>query len=104
MSYTVSRRTNEIGIRVALGAKQSHIMWLVLRGALKLVLAGAVIGMGGAAALARLFSAVLFEVSPLDPVTFAGIPLFLFCVALLATYIPARRASRIDPLKALRFE
>jgi len=104
MSYTVSRRTNEIGIRVALGAKRSHIMWLVLRGALKLVLAGAVIGMGGAAALARLFSAVLFEVSPLDPVTFAGIPLFLFCVALLATYIPAQRASRIDPLKALRFE
>lgn len=104
MSYTVSRRTNEIGIRVALGAKRSHIMWLVLRGALKLVLAGTVIGMVGAAALARLFSAVLFEVSPLDPVTFAGIPLFLFCVALLATYIPARRASRIDPLNALRFE
>jgi putative ABC transport system permease protein len=104
MSYAVSRRTNEIGIRLALGAQRSHIMWLVLSAAMKLVLAGALIGIAGAAAISRLFLVVLFEVSPLDPVTFAGIPFFLLTVALVATYIPARRATRVDPLTTLRFE
>jgi putative ABC transport system permease protein len=104
MSYAVARRTSEIGIRMALGANRADISWLVARQALKLVLAGAAFGMAGAVALSRLLSTVLFEVSPLDPVTFLATPLFLVAVALLATWLPARHAARIDPLRALRFE
>ena len=104
MSYAVARRTSEIGIRMALGANRADISWLVVRRALKLVLAGASLGMAGAAVLSRLLSTVLFEVSPLDPVTFLATPLFLLTVALLATWLPARHAARIDPLRALRFE
>jgi putative ABC transport system permease protein len=104
MSYAVARRTSEIGIRMALGANRADISWLVVRRALKLVLAGATLGMAGAAVLSRLISTVLFEVSPLDPVTFLATPLFLLAVALLATWLPARHAARVDPLRALRFE
>jgi len=104
MSYAVARRTSEIGIRMALGANRADISWLVVRRALKLVLAGAALGMAGAAVLSRLISTVLFEVSPLDPVTFLATPLFLLAVALLATWLPARHAARVDPLRALRFE
>ena len=97
------RRTKEVGIRRALGAQQGDILRLVLRRALGLTLAGAVLGIGGALALTRVMKSLLFQVSATDPLTFAGITLLLILVALAASYIPARRATRIDPTAALRF-
>ena len=104
LSYAVSQRTKEIGIRLSLGASQRQIFWMVLRRGISLVLAGAAIGIAGAAASSRLLATVLFEISPLDPASFAAIPLIVIVVALIATCVPARRSTRVDPLAALRFE
>ena len=104
MAHGVARRTNEIGIRMALGARGGNIAWMVLRETLYLVLAGLVVGVPGALIGAKLISAQLFGMKPADPVTLVGAGVVLTLVALLAGYLPARRASRVNPLNALRYE
>ena len=104
MAHGVARRTNEIGIRMALGARGGNIAWMVLRETLLLVLAGLVIGVPAALLGARLVSTQLFGMSPTDPLTLIGAAVVLTTVALLAGYVPARRATKINPLVALRYE
>ncbi|HEU4933381.1 MAG TPA: ABC transporter permease [Pyrinomonadaceae bacterium] len=104
MAHGVARRTNEIGIRMALGARGGNIAWMILRETLYLVLAGLVIGVPAALIGAKLISAQLFGLKPTDPLTLVGACVVLTIVALLAGYVPARRASRVNPLKALRYE
>jgi predicted permease len=104
MAHGVARRTNEIGIRMALGARGGNIAWMVLRETLYLVLAGLVIGVPAALLGARLISSQLFGLSPTDPLTLIGAAGVLTVVAVLAGYLPARRASRVNPLTALRYE
>jgi putative ABC transport system permease protein len=104
MSYNVARHTREIGIRMALGAQTTHIHRLIIGRGAALALAGVLIGLGLALALTRLMSGLLFDVSATDPTTFAGITAVLFAAALVACYVPARRAVKVDPLVALRYE
>ena len=104
MSYLVSQRTGEIGIRMALGARPMDVLGLVVRKAMLLAGVGVVLGMAAATAATRLMSSLLFGVQARDPMVFAVAPLVLIAVAMLASYIPARRASRVDPLVALRME
>jgi putative ABC transport system permease protein len=104
MSYSVSQRRNEIGIRVALGASRSDVLLLIARQALLLALIGSVIGIVGALSLARLMASQLYGVRPTDPVTFISVAALLMIVSLAASYIPARRAMRVDPMVALRYE
>ena len=103
-SYTVAQRTQEIGIRMALGAQMSDVLSLMLRKAMSLVLVGAIIGIIGAYAVTRVMSNLLFGVTPTDLAIFVGVPLVLLLVALVACLIPARRATKVDPLIALRYE
>jgi putative ABC transport system permease protein len=102
MSYAVTARTNEIGIRMALGADRRHVLKLVVGQGMALALCGVGIGLAGALLLTRLMKTLLFGVSATDPVTFAGVSLLLFSIALLACYLPARKAAQVDPLVALR--
>jgi len=104
MSYFVSERTHEIGIRVALGALPSDVLSLIGKLGLKLTLIGVAIGVGLAIGLTRMIAGFLVGVKPTDPVTYAVVAVVLVSVALLACYIPARRASRVDPVVALRYE
>lgn len=104
MSYAVTQRTSEIGIRMALGAQQSQVLLLVQRQGLLLVLAGLVLGIAGALLLTRLMTSLLFRVAPFDPITFVTVAATLVAVSLLACHLPARRAARVDPLIALRYE
>ena len=104
ISYTVTQRTQEIGIRMALGAQMGQVLGLVVRHGLRLVGAGILMGLVAALSLARLLSAQFFQVSPFDPATLFLTSLMLLAVALLASYVPARRAAKIDPLEALRYE
>jgi putative ABC transport system permease protein len=104
MAHSVAQRTREIGIRAAVGARRSQILALVLKQAAVVTLAGVTLGAAGAAAVTRYLEAMLFGLTPLDPTTFVVVPLMLAAVATLASYIPARRATKIDPLIALRCE
>ncbi len=104
MSYTVTRRTREIGIRVAVGAQRQNVLWLVLRETLTLALLGIAIGIPSALAATRLIAKMLFGLSPTDVPTITVVSLLLLLVALFAGYLPARRASAIDPIVALRAE
>jgi putative ABC transport system permease protein len=102
ISFIVSERTHEIGIRLALGAQSGNILQLVLRQGLRLAIAGAVVGLVGSLFVSHLMAGLLYGVRPTDPLTFAGVALLLLGVALLACYIPARRATKVDPIVALR--
>ena len=104
ISYSVTRRTQEIGIRMALGADKHDVLWMVVSHGLKVAAAGAAIGITGALALTQFLTSLLYGVKPTDPLTFIGVSLILIAVALLACYIPARRAAKVDPIVALRYE
>ncbi len=101
-AYAVTQRTRELGLRMAIGARPAQVVGQLLRENLWLVIGGLVLGIAGAALATRALSSMLFGVSTLDVVTFAGAVLVLGAVAMLATYVPARRAARIDPMEALR--
>jgi len=104
LAYTVTRATSEIGIRMALGAERSEVVWLVLRGALRLLGFGVAVGIPAAWAASRLIGSILFGLTATDPPTLVGATLLLMMSALLAAFLPARRASRVDPMAALRHE
>ena len=104
ISYAVSQRTREIGIRMALGAQKQELRWMFVRSALALTGVGVVLGLGAAAAVARLMGALLFGVSPLDPFSFISVPLILATAAALASYVPASRVTAINPVDALKAE
>jgi putative ABC transport system permease protein len=104
MAYFVTQRTREIGVRIALGAQWRDVLKLILRSGMFLVTIGLTIGLAGALVLTRLMTTLLFEVSPTDPITFGAVALCVIAATLLACYIPARRAIKVDPLIALRYE
>jgi ABC-type antimicrobial peptide transport system permease subunit len=104
MSYTVSRRTREIGIRMALGAARGSVLWMVLREVAVMLSAGIVIGLPVAIGLSRFVESQLYGLSPTDPATLVLASTLLSGVAMLAGYVPARRATRVDPMLALRYE
>ena len=104
MAYSVTQRTQEIGVRMALGAGGNQVLWLILRRGLIQVAIGVTIGLTGAFFMSKALASLLVQITPRDPVTFAGISILLVLVAIAACVIPARRASRVDPLVALRTE
>ena len=102
LSYGITQRTHEIGIRMALGARAGHVLRMVVREAVLMVVLGILIGGAGALALSRVMTSLLFETSATDPVTFVVVVLVLGVVGAIAAYLPARRATQVDPLIALR--
>ncbi len=104
VSYAVTQRTQEIGIRMALGAQAGDILRLILKHGVVLVFSGVVIGIAGALALTRFLASLLFGVTPTDAVTFVIVSILFFLIATVASFIPARRATKVDPLTALRYE
>jgi putative ABC transport system permease protein len=104
MSYTVGQRTQEIGVRMALGAQMGNVRRMILGQTLRLTLVGVGIGLAGAFAVARFLASLLFGVGMYDPLTFLGVAMLLIAVSLAASYIPARRAMCVDPIVALRYE
>jgi len=102
MSYAVARRTHEIGIRVALGAEPGELVRMIVGQGTLIALSGAAVGLGGSLLLTRLMAGLLYGVAPRDPATLGGVCGLLIGVAALASYLPARRAARVDPLTALR--
>jgi putative ABC transport system permease protein len=104
VAYSVTQRTREIGIRVALGAERVDVLWLIILRTAKLALLGELIGFLLALGLTRFMASMLFGMHAADPLTLAGVALLLTSVALIACYVPARRAARVDPIVALRYE
>jgi putative ABC transport system permease protein len=104
MAYLVTQRSGEIGIRMALGARRADVFRLVARQGLTMAGAGVAVGLAASLAAAQVMETMLYGVKPRDPVIFATVPVLLIAVALIASYIPARRASKIDPMAALRME
>jgi putative ABC transport system permease protein len=104
IAYSVTQRTQELGIRIALGAQRRDVLRLVLGQGTRLTLFGLVLGIAAAIGITRLMASLLFDISATDPLTFAGVAALLAFVALLACFIPARRATRVDPIVALRYE
>jgi len=104
LSYEVSRRTREIGIRMALGAQRRGVLRMVVGQGIVLVITGAIVGVGVALAVTRYLKSMLYDIHANDPVTIAGVSILLTLVAVAACYIPARRATRVDPMVALRYE
>ena len=104
MSYSVVQRTNEIGIRLALGAQSRDVLLMIIKQGSKLIIVGLVIGLAGAFAATRVIASLLFGVTTKDPFTFVAAAVLLAIVALLACYVPAWRATKVDPLEALRYE
>jgi putative ABC transport system permease protein len=104
ISYVVSQRTREIGVRMALGARERQVSGVVLKQGLVLAGSGVAVGLIAAVGLTRLMSALLFGVDPVDPITYGTVSLMLVAVALLASYVPSRRAARVDPVEALRVD
>ena len=103
-SYAVTRRRTEIGIRMALGAQRAEVIRLVLRQGIILTTIGIACGIAGAAAVTRYLEAMLFDLTPLDPMTFIAVSLMFALVAMIASFVPARRATKVDPMVALRCE
>jgi ABC-type antimicrobial peptide transport system permease subunit len=104
ISYSVARRSKEFGLRMALGARPTNILGLVLKQGVLLTGIGVVAGLIAALILTRLMASLLFGVTSTDPVTYLGVSILLAAVAIIATYIPARRATQVDPIKILRYE
>jgi len=104
MHYSVAQRTREIGIRMAFGARRGDVLRMVIRQALGLAMTGIAVGMAGAYALARTISTLLYGVKPTDPATFAAVALVILAATLMASFIPAWRATRVDPMVALHYE
>ena len=104
MSYSVAQRTRELGVRIALGAQVHEVLTLVLRQGLRSMLAGLVVGLAIAFSLSRLLASLLFETAPTDPLTFVSAALVIALMVLAACWVPARRATKVDPLIALRAE
>jgi putative ABC transport system permease protein len=104
MSYSVAQRTHELGIRMAIGAQGGDVLWLVLRQGLIIAGIGLAGGLAGAFAVTRAMSSLLFNVTPTDPLTFGFVALLLAATAMLAMYVPARRATKVDPMVVLRYE
>ena len=102
--FSVQQRVREIGVRMVLGAEKRDVLSMIVSQGLKTVLIGVVFGIALAFAITRLMERLLYEIKPTDPLTFAGVSLLLVCVALLACWLPARRAAKIDPMEALRYE
>lgn len=103
-AYAVSQRTSEMGLRIALGARPGDVLWLVFGESLRRIILGMVLGLVGAAMLTRLLKSLLFHVTPLDPTTFAAAFALLLAIAAFAAFVPGRRATRVDPTMALRWE
>src|SRR5262249_24076460 len=104
IAYAVSQRRREIGIRLALGAQKRELKRMFVRQAFVLTAIGIILGLGASAGVTRLMQSLLFEISPLDPFAYAAAPVVLIVAALLASYVPARRAAAVDPIKTLRLE
>ena len=104
LSYSVARRTQEIGVRAALGAQRTDVLRLILGEGARLALMGVAIGLVASLAVARLMSSLLFDIEATDPLTFVAVAVLLSLVALFASYVPARRAMKVDPMVALRYE
>jgi putative ABC transport system permease protein len=104
LAYLVKQRTHEIGIRLALGARRRHVLWLVLGRGLRFAIAGLCLGLLASAGLTRVMASLLYDVKAADPITFAAVSFLFIFIALLASWVPARRATRIDPMNALRYE
>jgi putative ABC transport system permease protein len=104
LAFSVSQRTQEMGVRMALGASRNDVLWLVVRQGVVLAAIGEVFGLAGALGITRVIGTLLYNVTPTDPLSFGGVAVFLTLIAIVASYVPARRATTVDPIVALRNE